>query len=621
MRLRRPESGGHQAVRSCASTLEIPMLNSSPASLPRGATVPIATRPAAAVTTTPPHAEPSRLEHLPPELLLDIGQFVLRDNAVTPSFNRLPEIGLLNHRLNTVFQMPAEATRLARRLWMAEDPKEFVAAVDGLQQVPPSECSACWDSVVPAMLRQIEGHDPSTVSCLVAQVVQRMPDNPAIRLRVLQQLTDRLLKRPEIFLGLFDRLIVACTAEPRIPEALWRQLLELMAKGPAHWNNESARSASAARLSPARRVEFELMRDIRQLELPWSISDLNDLYPIVRRIEALEPGPSVTILYRALISSWERSGTFDMEPGLSVIQASLLAAAEKPRYREEALSLLPRAHEPQPELLGVLQHHLGHLRPLAAMRLLTSQMLTFLTDLQCLPTQCADALQRARALPAEHAEATLELARNMPTLHGSHHRAELDAMLMAELPRLPLVHRLPVMREFVPAHYLDPVWRPERAGVWQQWVQQSCEAAMQDRADMPAREGIRMLAGVLCHEEWRDRVRLSEGPRTGPIRAALLHLLDGLPQQELFPALREALLAYGGDYHARGASLATVQQLLRCCARLPLEERTGLLRYFENATHGAPAEIRQLFTAFEKGLQEERGAWKSLYGTMPNHEA
>ncbi|WPB57972.1 hypothetical protein [Xylophilus sp. GOD-11R] len=559
-----------------------------------------------------PPGEQMRLEHLPIEILMEIGEEVMRSNLTTPSTNPVEDMASLNSHFASVFREPATATRSTRPMWAATSASAFVAQMNRLAQAPASQQRWCWNSMIAALSRQLAEGDPTSPRRLLDPLIAGLPPEPPMRRRLIQQITDCLVRQPHAYVGVLERLIPAGAVEPPMPDVWWKQLMQLtvrMGRPQRHaqpvWN-------AVASLPPNRRAEFELLMDILDLE------DTQTVPALLQRIAALSPGPISTLFYATLIASWVDCNPEQDDQGAPAFCQALLAAAEQPEQREALLALLPVDHEPPPEFRETLSRHLGTLRPEAAMRLLTTQLPAFTTDADRMPWPCADVLLRARSYPADHAAAALVLASKMPSLTTPEQRADLARLMLAECPHLPLAHRLPVLAAIAPCVGPAPVWQFEWASAWREALDTTCRAVLSRDGSMPPRDAIGALAAALPHEEASGRVPqpddddgvepLPDG-HCGPLLAAFALSLRSLAPQDVPDAVRDIVRAYKRDGFVDAPSSAVHRLLLRCCAELPFELRDRPLRDIHSVT--TSARNQQALDRMKQRTRQEHRQWQA----------
>ncbi|WPB57970.1 hypothetical protein [Xylophilus sp. GOD-11R] len=595
-------------------------------------------------TNTPGRPLPGAtlLEHFPFEFLSDLADTFNEENTLTPAANPVGVVGLQNSRFRAAFREPMAAADLTLALWTAEPGREFTVALRSLAGAPPRQRGWCWDSVMPA-ITAAGTRNAHHVETMVTALVKNLPADPAIRLRLLRQAVDGLLRHPRGWGGALAPLLATCAAEPHLPDVVWQQLMRMVAKEPRHLLQTPAmHTAFSAISSPARRAEFGLAADIAQMAcFGGTVAQLEGL---LQRIGAFPPGPLASVFYDELFRHWRASGSRDSRRGLEAIRHAMLAAADQPGYREDALARLPAFVDAPPEVRAVLAAHAEKMRPAAAMQLVTRQMKSFSTDDPCrLPRQCAEILQRARAAPSEHLASTLTLARvhgmssvdpSLARLHGiatpdpigadgeinplqtPEQRADLARLVLAEVPRLPLAHRLQVMAAIEPRDYGSDNWQEGWNRVWQESLHAICQGVLRGGLDITRRDAIRALAAALPHEQRRGRIpQPREGKaalpesESGPLLQALSVLLRDLPQHELAAALLEIQPMLPSHHASAGPSPAVVQLLLRCCESLPFELRAAPLDALEIATRRQRGGAKEAIGKLISHTRAEAAAW------------
>ncbi|WPB57971.1 hypothetical protein [Xylophilus sp. GOD-11R] len=562
-------------------------------------------------------SERSTYEHLPDELLLLTAEYLWELTVALPAQNSLPGIASLNGRLASVFREPVLAVDITRPLSTARTLGEFLLAVDGLERTPPSHRQWCWDSVVAAMVQFVSDYRSEDRDVVLAAVLARLPADPDLRLRVVQQASNALLRQAAGFSGVVPPLIAACAGLPRVPRAMLLQWMQMLLRNPPQPIERRAIEAAAEALPSARHTELTLMLDL--VAAPAWMMPLPAVLSHLQRITALPPGPVVTMLYQTLLRHWAGAGSVWRMQGATAIFHALLDAAESPGWREDAMSLLPVVQSPTPDLRPTLLRQLDLLRPAAAMALLARQWPTFTTNAARAPTECADVLRRARATPAEHREATLALARKVRSVSNAGQRADLARLLMDELPRLPLVDRLPVLAACDSLYFKRDGWRDAWSSAWQDALQACCQAATQSDIEWPLRDTIRALAAALPFEEWTGRVPQSQQPRPQPLSDeasgslvhALSRLLRCLPPHQVPGAVRDIVQAYRDQGRQEGPSDATMRMLLRVCAGLPCDLRSRPLHDLRSRDEEVSHDTRQMLRSLMHGAQAQREQWRA----------
>ncbi|WPB57973.1 hypothetical protein [Xylophilus sp. GOD-11R] len=558
-------------------------------------------------------------EQLPREIQLLVGDDVMALNRETPAANTVPVFASLKSELAAVHREQVEATDLTRPLWTAETPEEFIRALKGLARAPFSQRAWCWDSVVPALSGLLSSRAPQDAGSALSAVLAHLPADPALRLRLLHQTVDVVQRLPDRFEGMQGAVFAACAAEPQLPDQLWRRLLRSMVGWPPHLFDRPMMEAAGAALAPARRAELELMMDI--LRLPLLTRNGAVVEALAQRIGALRPGPVGMILYHQLFVRLERSRATDFPVGVSALYRALLAAAEAPGCREDALALLPVVLRPTPQHRAVLLRHLEQLPPEAAMKFLVRQLPTFATDPQRMPPQCAERLQSARGRPAEHAALIRILARAMPDVQSHAKRQDLGRLLLAEVPVLPLADRLPVLAALDPCVAPEPGDSPSSdwLQLWDRSLRATCHAVQHHSEAVPVREGIRALAAALPREEREGRVPQPRdcdhapdfGADAGPLLGALATALQSLPLHRLAEAICDIVQVYGDEGHLPGPSSATLRLLVHCCSGLPFELRAKPLQALQTATERAEQDDWRIVNSLVGATQEEQQAWRA----------
>ena len=546
-------------------------------------------------------ARPTRLEDLPNETLLSVGEACQRQNRATPWLDGVQALAPLNRRLDTLFAAPLRAHRLMREIAAAPDRPALTAALARLDRAPRQYRGTCWETAWETLLRLAAARQgaldiPDDLLELLARVPPHATLQPPPWARVATLLLSGRIGPPPM--AVVRQVLQSAAHSPDLTPAAWRSLLRQAKLAFLCSDNPAADLAALAGLTPAQRQDIGVMLDC---VFHGRRAGADTLRSLVQRIETRVSPACRLPLLRTLRHGIAPPRPFARSEAAQVMCEALLRVPEPDRA--EALCALPMTWPPEDRQALLLQATRTLPDP-AALRVLLHHSGTFEAsgwpgftggtppaDNRQLLLARVDAIVDRSRRGSRHRDVVRELARAASCVAYPELRDLIVAKVLDECPHLAVHDRIATLRhlESVPPHHVR--WRVQ----WHAALQE-LQARIEDLT--PARAGP--LVRLLLHRYWTPDEREDW-------LALLRPMLRRLRPEDLATALEDLISRWECSYGP--CSKVHFERLLEDCARLPHYLRERSLAALDRLATWTPQAGSGRLKALQDATSAARRAW------------